>query len=132
MEFLNKAEDEVAKPGWLSRRTVLKTAVKGCAALAAMAAGLRLDTAYAGNVACCNLAYPNNMCRQYNPCPCPDTAYEWTCKYNGCTIVCGECYACRCSYIYQTCSPGCPCAPGAPTSEAVFKFLPMRAAGTCH
>lgn len=132
MEFLPKVENVLAKPGWLSRRIFLQRLVKGSIAVAGLAAGIKLDNAYAANYLCCNLAYPNNICKTYDPCPCGGSYYEWTCRYNGCMIVCGECWSCDCSYAYQACSPGCPCAPGAPSADSLIRFLPMREPGTCH
>jgi hypothetical protein len=138
MEFLHEIEDRIAKPGWLSRRTFLGRVAKVSAAVTAFAAGIQLDNAYAVNVACCVLAYSTTCDSNYYqgqcPCPTPHSGdhYEWFCKYNGCTTVCGECYPCKCSYAYQACSLGCPCFAGAPTADAIAKFLPLKAQGTCH
>lgn len=149
MPFLDELADYLAKFGQLSRRTVLGKLTRGCAVLAGVLAGVSLhDVAYAANVACCNLAYPNNICSSdyYNgicPCNCDPTngcEYAWTCQYhsNGhyCTWVCGECYGCQCSYAYQLCGGGCPCAPGAPTLAELIQSRPsvrMLAAGEkCH
>lgn len=136
MEFLRDIEDKMAKPGWISRQKLIKRAAKASAALAALAAGMRLDNAYAGNVYCCNLAYPNNTCNSdymHGHCPCTATPYQWTCYSGGCKIVCGECYACSCSYAYFPCQPGCPCSQGAPSIDALNLLLPHRTAGeACH
>jgi len=136
MEFLRDIEDKMAKPGWLSRQTFIKRAAKASAALAALVAGMRLDNAYASNVYCCTLLYPNNTCNSnymQGQCPCPTTPYQWTCYSGGCKIVCGECYACKCSYAYFPCQPGCPCRHDAPSIDTMNLLLPHRAAGeACH
>lgn len=144
MKFLYDLEDQIAKPGWLTRRALLNRLVKSCAALAAVAAGIPLKEAAAcsncqchgtPNNACCCLCWPNNFCKSdyySGQCPCSDTPYQWYCTYNGCHIVCGECYNCCCSYAYQLCSIGCPCDPQAPSADIMTLLVPKRTAATCH
>jgi len=143
MPFLDKFEDYLAKPGRMSRRTAFGRITKGCAVIAATIAGIGFyDTAYAANVACCNLSWPKNFCNSdyYDgECPCCQKCnYAWVCNYNynghNCAWVCGECDQCSCSYAYQLCGTGCPCDPGAPSIDAIRTLnLPMRAMGEkCH
>ncbi len=138
MPSLDELENRLAKPGYLSRRSALGKISRGCAALiGAIVGGIGLnDVAYAANVVCCNLAYPNNLCNSnigYCPCSNPNQ-WQWTCTYNGCSWVCGECYNCNCSYVYRLCSRGCACLPDAPSVESIALLnLPHRAVGeACH
>jgi hypothetical protein len=115
-DLIQKAEELVARPGRLSRRSFVGRMAKVSAGAMAAAAGLGQfpSKAYAGNVVCCNLAYPNNICNSYyegtNACPSGcGTSWTWTCSYNGCPWVCGECYSCSCSFAYPLCHTGCPC-----------------------
>ena len=135
MRFLHNIEDQIARPGVLSRRVLLNRAAKGCAALAAIAAGVRFDIAHATQYGCCTLVY--SLC-EYEQCPCSSSQnYYWQCRdsSNGCIVQCVECYGCNppCSYVMQLCSPGCPCAPGALSVEEAAKLGPFRLAGErCH
>lgn len=146
MPSLDKLADYLAKPGQLSRRTALGKITRGCAVIAGVLAGVSFhDLAYAANVACCNLAYPNNICSSnyYSGlCPCTNCTptngceYTWTCQYGHCAWVCGECWNCQCSYAFQLCGGGCPCAPDAPTLAELIQSrgnVRMLAAGEkCH
>jgi len=135
MAFLHKLEDQLAKPGALSRRVFLNGVTKSCAAFAALAAGLRAEDVHAYPYACCTLLY--SFCAS-NSCPCSSSKnYTWTCRDSttGCYYMCGECYGCNppCSYAQEVCSQGCPCALGAPSIDAIAKFGPLRAVGEkCH
>jgi hypothetical protein len=135
MPLLDKLEDYLAKPGHLSRRSFVGKIVKGCLVLSGVVAGAGIgNVAFAANVLCCNLAWPHNLCPS-DGCPCyPANEYTWSCLYNGCHVVCGECYNCQCSFYYFVCSPGCPCTPGAPTLESFQQMnMKFRAAGEkCH
>lgn len=112
-------EDEMAKPGALSRRRFIGRFAKVSAALAAAGVGLTefVGTAYATNYACCTLNWPNNFCNSdYMNAQCPSgcgTPYQWSCTISsGCRYVCGECDNCSCSYAYFIpCTLGCPCSP---------------------
>jgi len=138
MPLLDKLEDYIAKPGHLSRRSVIGKITKGCVVLAGVVAGAGFgNVAFASNIACCNLAWPNNICQTICPCE-PSNSYSWYCSYtisgHTCHVVCGECYNCACSYYYYVCSRGCPCEKGAPTLESIQQLnMTFRAAGEqCH
>lgn len=117
MALLERLEDlALQADAGLSRRRFFGRFAKTGAGLAAVAAGLGIPVkAFAGNVLCCNLAYPNNFCRYDDcglsgcSCSCDGGCYYWYCSYSHCTYKCGECYCCRCSWIDQLCSPSCPC-----------------------
>lgn len=146
MRWLDKLEDQLAKPGALPRRSFFGWIAKSAVAIAAASAGIAgfAKTAFAGNYYCCDLVYPNNFCTTYDGSSCSnstgcsgsscstDSAYTWLCSYGHCTWLCGECTGCCCSYAYQLCSPGCPCEPGRASVDALSKFLPLRAPGECH
>ena len=103
MSFLEKLENRLSKPGRLSRRSVLGRLSRGCTLAIATIAGIGFyDTAYAANAACCNLAYPNNLCDFGCPCPNPNQ-WAWSCVVGFCVWTCGECYNCGCSYLIPHC-----------------------------
>jgi len=94
------------------RRTLLGKAVGVCAAVASTAAGLsRMEVAEAANFACCNLAYPNNIC---SSCACnKNWDYCWYCCYcaggRQYLYECCECYEnCKCSDAFVVYGP-CAC-----------------------
>ena len=94
----------IADPG-LNRRRFISRAMRFSAAVAATAAGVGATTQVeAANVHCCNLAFPNNICRQ--PCPCSTTFWAWDCTDSrDCrTWSCGECWNCGCSVLTKICN----------------------------
>jgi hypothetical protein len=121
--LLEKAEAFAAKPGRLSRRTLVGRLAKVSAGLAFGAAGLdafrgtsaRVAQAAYGWDQCCTLVYPESICSSEYKCTnkCPSgcgEAWTWTCQArNGCTLVCGECYDCKCSFSYKVCTSTCTC-----------------------
>lgn len=141
MLLLDKLEDYLAKPGHLSRRSFAGKIAKGCLVLSGVLAGVGFgNVAFAANVECCNLSWPNNICPGNDGfCPCsPSGAYNWSCSIriggHNCLVICGECNNCQCSYYINVCSRGCPCIKGAPTLES-FQQMGMqhRVAGEkCH
>lgn len=141
MPLLDKLEDYFAQPGHLPRRSFIGKVVKGCLVASGVLAGASFsNVAFAANVECCNLAWPNNICPGNDgSCPCePSNPYNWSCTINigghRCSVICGECYNCQCSYYINVCSRGCPCLPGAPTFESFqqMNIKALAAGEKCH
>jgi hypothetical protein len=117
-DLLEKAEAFAAKPGRLSRRTLVGRLAKVSAGLAFGAAGSTAGVAIAasgGNYQCCNLFYPGTFCNSEYKCTnkCPSGCGEsvtWVCQDDlHCRWVCGNCYGCDCSFAYKVCETRCPC-----------------------
>lgn len=127
-DILEKAEDLAAKPGRLSRRTLVGRVAKVSAGLVAGAAGFAslrgsghsavAAAAYeqyckwfreTDSRGCCwPLSHPDHLCSSVihgAPCPegCVRASSERYCRdLNGTTWVCGDCVGCAnaCSYAY--------------------------------
>lgn len=117
-DWMESLEDRLAKPGRLSRRSLLGKLTKVAFAAGVAVAGsvIPLNAAYACRyVSCCCLDYPNDCswCSSQLSCwtSCPGSCWEWVCLVGGSSRVdCIECHA-----------QGCACAswqgPLAPNRE---------------
>lgn len=85
------------------RRFLIQIGRAGFGTLAALAGLGSMSVVNAGNVLCCNLSWPTNICPGYT-CPTGCNCYVWYCCINGPgtnRYACGECNSVGCSFYYR-------------------------------